>query len=394
MDSVSGLAAMRPDGAIVVAAAHVVTPDGPAGPGWIEVSGGRLQAVGEGKPPRPADVDAGRGWLLPGFIDVHVHGGGGTDFVGGNAEDVVRAVDFHRAHGTTTLLASLVSADADAMESAVTALADLADAGLIAGIHLEGPWLAPTRCGAHDVAALALPTRPTVDRLLTAGRGHVRVVTLAPEVSGGLDAVRQVVAAGAVAAVGHTEADYDLTRGAVAAGARLATHLFNAMRGLHHRAPGPVAALLESPEVLVELVLDGVHVHPAMAALAAQRAGRDRLLLVTDAMAAAGAPDGDYQLGAREVHVVDGVARLAGRDVIAGSTLTMDAAWRFAVQQCGLSPTDASRAASTNPARMLGLDGRTGALTPGLRADVVVLDGSMRVDRVMDRGQWLPRRVS
>jgi N-acetylglucosamine-6-phosphate deacetylase len=373
---------------LLVAADHVVTPAGSHGPGWIEVRGDLLTAVGHGPPPRPPDVDAEDGWLLPGFIDLHVHGGGGADFMDAQSEDVARVVAFHRAHGTTTMLASLVSAGVDELRTAVAALADLADAGLIAGVHLEGPWLARGRCGAHDPRALTVPKPGDVDRLLEAGRGHVRVVTLAPEVSGGLEAVSRVVGLGAVAAVGHTEADYGLTRRAVDAGARLATHLFNAMSGLHHRAPGPVAALLESPEVGVELVLDGVHVHPAMVALAACAAGPDRLLLVTDAIAAAGAPDGEYRLGAQAVQVRDAVARLAGSDVIAGSTLTMDAAWRFAVQVCGLSPADASRAASTNPARALGLAHRTGALSAGLRADVVVLDRSLRVDRVMAAGRW------
>jgi N-acetylglucosamine-6-phosphate deacetylase len=372
----------------VLAAAHVVTPQGGDGPGWIEVRGDLLTAVGHGPPPRPPDLDAGEGWLLPGFVDLHVHGGGGADFMSARSDDVARAVEFHRGHGTTTMLASLVSAGVDELRTAVAALADLADAGLIAGVHLEGPWLAPGRCGAHDPRALTVPKPEDVDKLLEAGRGHVRVVTLAPEVSGGLEAVSRVAGLGAVAAVGHTEADYGLTRRAVDGGARLATHLFNAMPALHHRAPGPVAALLESPEVGVELVLDGVHVHPAMVALAARAAGPDRLHLVTDAMAAAGAPDGEYRLGAQTVQVRDAVARLAGSDIIAGSTLTMEAAWRFAVQACGLSPADASRAASTNPARTLGLAGRTGALAAGLRADVVVLDRSLRVDRVMAAGRW------
>jgi N-acetylglucosamine-6-phosphate deacetylase len=385
---VSGPPLAGRDVGLVVAAAHVVTPQGSAGPGWITVRGELLTAVGHGQPPRPPDLDVGEGWLLPGFVDLHVHGGGGADFMGAQPEDVTRAVEFHRAHGTTTMLASLVSAGVDELRTAVARLADLVDTGLIAGVHLEGPWLAPSRCGAHDQRALSVPTPEDVDLLLDAGRGHVRVVTLAPELSGGLQAISRVVARGAIAAVGHTEADYALTRRAVDAGARLATHLFNAMPTLHHRAPGPVAALLESPEVGLELVLDGVHVHPAMVHLAVRAAGPDRLHLVTDAMAAAGAPDGEYQLGTQTVQVRDAVPRLADSEVIAGSTLTMDAAWRFAVQTCGLYPTEASRAASTNPARTLGLADRTGALVPGLRADVVVLDGSLQVERTMAAGRW------
>jgi N-acetylglucosamine-6-phosphate deacetylase len=234
---------------------------------------------------------------------------------------------------------------------------------------------------------LRAPAQADIERLLRAGRGAVRVVTLAPELPGGLLAVRRVVAEGAVAAIGHTAADYDTTVRAVAAGARLATHLFNAMPPLHHRAPGPVAALLEAEEVAVELVLDGVHLHPATAALAARRAGGPTVL-VTDAIAAAGAPDGGYRLGGREVTVSNGAAHLAGTDVIAGSTLTMDRAWRNAVELSGFTPVEATLAASTNPARLLGLAAETGALVPGLRADLALLDRALQVTGVMTAGRW------
>jgi N-acetylglucosamine-6-phosphate deacetylase len=288
------------------------------------------------------------------------------------------------------VVASLVTARPDALEAAVAALADLADDGRLAGIHLEGPWLAPAKAGAHDPRLLRDPDPAEIDRLLRAGRGSVRVVTLAPELPGGLAAVRQVAAAGAVPAVGHTAADYDTTLRAVEAGARLATHLFNAMPPLHHRHPGAVAALLEADDVAVELVLDGVHLHPAVAALAARRAGPGRTVLVTDAIAAAGAADGTYRLGDRDVTVAAGTAHLAGTDVIAGSTLTMDAAWRAAVRSCGLTPVEASHAASTTPARVAGLAGVTGALAAGLRADLVLLDRSLEVTGVMAGGRWEP----
>lgn len=385
----SGTGPARPAGDVVVSAGHVVLPETTLSPGWIQVGGATLAAVGAGPPPRSPDLRADDGWLLPGFVDLHVHGGGGADFTAAEPEAVARTVGFHRSHGTTTLLASLVTAEPGQMEAALTGLADLADEGLVTGIHLEGPWIAPARCGAHEPRFLRIPSADAVDRLLRAGRGYVRVVTLAPELDGGEDAVRQLVSSGVVAAIGHTDADYELTRRAVAAGARLATHLYNAMPPLHHRAPGPVAALLEAPGVSVELVLDGIHVHPAMAQLAADRAGPDRVLLVSDAMAAAGMADGEYWLGSQEVRVRAGVARLMDSDVLAGSTLTMDAAWRFAVQRCGWPPSQASRAASTNPARMLGFAGSRGALVPGQLADVVLLDRSMQVQRVMVAGRWV-----
>jgi len=269
----------------------------------------------------------------------------------------------------------------------VERLADVADDGLLAGIHLEGPWLSASHAGAHDPALLADATPAAVDALVTAGRGHVRMVTLAPERPGGLDAVRRLAAAGVAAAIGHTDATYDQARAALDAGATLGTHLFNAMRGLHHREPGPVAALLEHPDAFVELVADGVHVHPAALRLAAD-AKPHRVVLVTDAMAAAAAADGSYRLGRLVVEVIDGVARLAGSGAIAGSTLTMAAAVRHAVREVGLPLEDAVHAATAAPAAMLGLD-RVGALLPGHRADLVVLDDDLEVTRVLHRGRWV-----
>lgn len=373
----------------MLAAGAVVTPDDVLRPGWVQVREGRLVAVHGGVPPRRPDRVLDDGWIVPGFVDTHVHGGGGGDLTTGRVDDVAAATSLHRAHGTTAMVASLVTADLTALQAAVSALADLVDEGRLAGIHLEGPWLAPSRAGAHDPRWLREPAPADVDRLLRAGRGHVRVVTLAPELAGGLAAVRQVTGAGAVAAIGHTAADYDTTLRAVEAGAGVATHLFNAMPAVHHRAPGAVVALLEAEEVAVELVLDGVHLHPAVGRLAAGLAGPLRTLLVTDAIAAAGIGDGIHRLGGREVRVDHGVAHVADSDVIAGSTLTMDRAWRSAVVSCRLSPREASLAASTNPARVLGLAHLTGALVPGLRADLVLLDHSLHVAAVMTAGRWV-----
>ena len=262
------------------------------GPGWLQTEGDRIVALGSGV----VAADAHFPVLVPGFVDVHVHGGAGAAFPGGDVEDALRAVAFHRAHGTTTTLASLVTAAPEELRRAVDALAELVVDGEIAGVHLEGPWLAASRCGAHDPAQLRDPDPGELDELLVTG--VVAMVTLAPERVGALDAVRRVVGAGAVAAVGHTDADFALTRAAIAAGARHATHLFNAMAPLHHREPGPVVALLDDDRVTVELVTDGLHVHPALWEHVVRAAGAHRVAAVTDAMAAAGMPDGAYRLGA------------------------------------------------------------------------------------------------
>ncbi len=366
---------------------RVVTPARVLAPGWLRVEGGTVVEVGEGEPPMPADVSLAGATVVPGFVDVHLHGGGGASFDGGDQDAAETAVRAHLAHGTTTVVASLVTDAVPALAASVVRLADLVDDGLLAGIHLEGPWLSPRYAGAHEPSLLADPTDADVDLLLEAGRGHVRMVTLAPELPGGLGAVERLAAAGVVAAIGHTDATYDVARAALDAGARAGTHLFNAMRGLHHREPGPVAALLEDREIHVELVADGVHVHPSVLALAA-RAKPDRVVLVTDAMAAAAAADGDYRLGRLGVEVRDGVARLADSGAIAGSTLTMGDAVRYAVTVAGLPLLDVVRAASATPAALLGLD-LVGELTPGAVADLVVLDDDLCVQRVMRRGVWV-----
>lgn len=376
---------------MLLTARQVVTPARILAPGWLLLDGDRIVEVGEGPPPRPADVELGPVTVTPGFVDLHVHGGGGASFDAGTADaaDVVAAA--HLTHGTTSMAASLVTDTPGRMADAVRELALLVDDGRLAGIHLEGPWLSPRRSGAHQPGALTHPAPAAIDELLTAGGGAVRMVTLAPELPGGLDAVGRLADAGVLVAIGHTDATYDEARAAIDAGARLGTHLFNAMRPLHHRDPGPVGALLDAP-VDVELIADGVHLHPAvLRTVFAAKPGR--CILVTDAMAAAGAPDGDYRLGPMAIEVRDGVARLAdgsGDGAIAGSTLTMDAAVRFAVRTAGLPLLDVVHAASTAPAAAWGM-ADVGAIEAGRRADLVVLDERLEVVRVMRAGAWLAR---
>ncbi|TDE10991.1 N-acetylglucosamine-6-phosphate deacetylase [Jiangella asiatica] len=378
----------------VIGGARMVTPDGVVEDGWLEVSGRRIAALGVGAPPRPAERDLGGRWLVPGFVDIHSHGGGGGSVVGADPEQVRTFAATHRRHGTTSLMASLVSGGYDDLERDVRALAELVDDGLVLGVHLEGPWISPTRKGAHDESALRAPEPAAVRRLLEAGRGTVRMVTLAPELEHGLDAVRTVVDAGAVAAVGHTDASYEVTTRAIDAGATVATHLFNAMAPVHHRQPGPIVALLEDERVTIELILDGVHLHPAIARLVRGAAGAGRVALVTDAIDATDIGDGDYVLGGLAVRVTNGEARLVEGGSIAGSTLTMDRAFRFAVEQGGFTVLEAVAATSANPAGALGIADRVGALAAGRDADLVVLDESLRVEAVMSRGSWLPEPAS
>ena len=364
-------------------------------PGWIEVSGQTITGVGSGQPPRAADIKLPAVTVVPGFIDTHVHGGGGASFSGGPGQ-TASAVALHRRHGTTSLIASLVSEAPDDLLRQIRSLAGDVGAGLIAGIHLEGPWLAENRCGAHDPALLRDPDPAELRRVFEAAQGTIRMVTLAPERTGALRAISTIIGEGAVAAVGHTDATYEQTRGAIDAGATVATHLFNAMRPIHHREPGPVIALLEDPRVTVEVIADGVHVDAALYRHVARSAGEDRVSLVTDAMSAAGMADGAYRIGPLAVEVTDSVARLAGTDTIAGSTATMDQLFRFAVAASALPRDEALLAAvrqtSINPARALGLP--CPELTAGSRADLVVMDDELMVGDVLFGGVWTGESVS
>jgi N-acetylglucosamine-6-phosphate deacetylase len=386
---------------ILLANARVVTPERVLDPGWVRVEDGRIVSLGEGDHhpaavevgdlgagdlDGPGTIDLARAWVLPGFVDMHVHGGGGASYTSGDPDEARAAAAFHRAHGTTTTLASLVTMGIDELERAVSALVPLIAAGVVAGLHLEGPWLSPLHAGAHDPELLRAPDPQELGRLLDAGDGTVRMVTIAPELPRGLELVRCSLEAGAIAAIGHTDATYAQARAAFDAGAQVATHLYNAMRPQHHREPGPVAAALEDERVTIELINDGVHVHDALCALAFAFVGSRRTALITDAMAAAGMPDGPYELGPMRVNVHHGVARVADGESIAGSTLTMDRALQRAVQVLGVSIVDAAQAAATTPARLLGL--RTGAVEPGLAADLVILDETLAVNSVIVGGMW------
>ncbi|MGW3343118.1 N-acetylglucosamine-6-phosphate deacetylase [Nonomuraea rubra] len=372
---------------LTLADARIVTPEG-VHEGWLTIEDGRITHVGHGPAPGPGLSVGGR-HVVPGFVDVHNHGGAGGSFPTGDLEQAREAVALHRRHGTTTTMASLVTDTIEGLTRAAAALAELCDEGLVAGIHFEGPYIARSRCGAHDPTRLREPSPQEFARLVKAGRGHVRMLTIAPELPGALDTIRMAVAEGVLAAIGHSEAGYEQTIEGIEAGATVATHLYNAMPPLGHRAPGPVAALLDDERVTVELVNDGVHVHPAMLRLAYEVAGPGRTALITDAMSATGLGDGDYVLGSMAVRVDDGVARLVEGGSIAGSTLTMDVAFRRAVQELGMSLPDAVQVAALTPARLLGLAGRIGSIAVGKAADLLVLSDSLDVDGVLKDGVWI-----
>jgi N-acetylglucosamine-6-phosphate deacetylase len=362
---------------------------------WMLVDGDTIARTGSG----PAEaapvwgeaaerVDVAGHWLVPGFIDLHTHGGGGASFDDG-PEAIATALAAHRAHGTTRTLLSLVASPMDRVRETLGSIAELAASDpLVLGAHLEGPFLAETRRGAHNPHYLREPQPAILDELLEAARGSVRQVTMAPELPGAMEAIDVLVELGITVAVGHTEASFELAQEAFDRGARLLTHAFNAMPGIHHRKPGPIVAAFEDDRVTLELILDGLHVHPDVAAMAFASAP-GRIALVTDAMAAAASQDGDYRLGSLNVTVRDGLAVLSGTSTIAGSTLTQDAALRMAIERARVTPARAVEALTLVPARVLGLEKRFGYLKPGFAADAVLLDHAWNVTSVWAAGRKL-----
>ncbi|MGO4596149.1 N-acetylglucosamine-6-phosphate deacetylase [Terrabacter sp. 2RAF25] len=367
----------------------------------VRVEGERIAAVtpldpGTEPPGVAHAAERVGGTMLPAYVDIHCHGGGGSAFTDLSDEAAAAAARHHHAHGSTSLLASLVTMTPRELERGVAMLAELCDDGLVDGIHLEGPWLAEARCGAHDPTLLRDPSLAEVERLLELGRGHVRQVTLAPERDHGLDLVRWLASGGVHAAIGHTTAAYATVEAAVAAGADIATHLFNGMDPWHHREPGAVAALLRSAargHVTVELIADGAHLSDDTVRTVLDLVGADHVAFVSDAMAAAGVGDGAYVLGGLSVVVERGVARLrsdpdgTAPGSIAGGTSHVGDIVARAVG-AGIPLPYAVRPATRTPARALGLADR-GSLAAGSRADVVVVDDAARTTRVMRRGAWL-----
>jgi N-acetylglucosamine-6-phosphate deacetylase len=396
----------------VLVAARVATPTELLENGFVVIEGGSVSEVGFGAPPTTATaVDLGDMLIAPGFVDVHVHGGGGAQVNCPTREEVEASVRimarFHARHGTTALLATTVSDSPEALRAAVEGVAVVATAprrdlglgnlktgpvgqdgagAIVLGSHLEGPWIARSRAGAQFVPALRPPSVAELDDLVARGGGTVRLVTIAPELEGALDLIAAALAAGVVVSIGHTDADYATTKLAFDAGARHATHLFNAMAPVHHRRPGPIAAALGDERVSLEIIADGVHIHPALIALVATLAP-ERLVLVTDAIGAAGAPPGLHRLGPLEVLVTDGRAVLAGNaETVAGSVLTMDKAVAMAVDVARVPLLTALNAASLHPAKVL-REHRKGRLTPGADADLVVLDRQLDVVATVVGGQ-------
>ena len=348
----------------------------------------------------PADC-----FIFPGLVDLHCHGGNGGDFSGGDEASARRAIDFHHRSGTTTLLASMVTASREDLLRDVRLLAKLADEGHIAGLHLEGPFLSPVRCGAQNPEYLLDPDPALLEELIGAAAGRLATMSYAPELPGAAALVDLMTSHGVTPSLGHTDCDDQTAAASLAAGREglesagfdgvsslpTVTHLFNAMPPLHHREPGPVAACLraaQSGKAVVELIGDGVHLDPRTVATVFQLVGAANIALVTDSMAAAGRPDGSYRLGSSTVTVRDGVATLDSTGSIAGGTATMLDVVRRTVD-AGVGLADAVFAATAVPAAILGASDEVGGLRRGLSADALVVDADLALAGVLRRGRWL-----
>lgn len=387
------------DARIVVRGRVIGSSGGEIDDGVVECDAGVITWVGAAAEYRGPGTLPGRSddLVLPGLIDLHCHGGAGFGFPNADAAGARVAAEHHRGQGSTGLLGSLVSAPAEVLVEQAGVLAGVVADGALLGVHLEGPFLSVARCGAQDPAAIVAGDPGLFERVCEAARGTVRSMTLAPETARFPALLAAMRRHGVVPSLGHTDADTATTAAAIAdarGGPVTATHLFNGMPPLHHRAPGPAGACLAAAgrgDMILELIADGAHLAPETVAMVFDTVGPDRIALVSDAMAAAGMHDGDYRLGALDVRVRQGVARLATANgspgALAGSTMRLLDVVRHTVFHAAVPLGDAVAAATRTPARVLGLDGDRGTLAPGYRADLVVTDGMLRPRRVLVAGQ-------
>jgi N-acetylglucosamine-6-phosphate deacetylase len=389
---------------LLITDARIVTPTRVIDGGWLLAEQGVIAAVGAGEPdgsvvgPHRDDLEvaaADGAWLLPGFVDVHVHGALGHEAMDGELEGLDVMARFYARHGVTSFLATTWTASTDetlhALHGVVRALPELAGGARLLGAHMEGPYLNPRRCGAQDAASIRPATPDEASRFLDTG--VVRLITVAPEVEGNLDLIAECVRRGIAVSAGHTDATYEQLVAGIDRGVRHVTHTFNAMRPLHHREPGVVGGAMTVDSLTVELIADDIHVDPVvMKALYAAR-GHDGVVLVTDAMRATGMPPGSYAVGERTVVLDDGAVRLPDGS-LAGSVLTFDTALRNLARATGCAVTELWPVASRNAAGVAGVGDRKGSIVVGYDADLVLFDDDVRVELTVVEGQIVHRRAS
>ena len=383
---------------MIIKGADILTPDGIIKSGILFSKDGIITRVSPMGSERPQvghehdnEIYDGAGLtLVPGFIDIHCHGGGGYDTLDGTYESLERMYLAHAVHGTTAILPTTMAAPHETLVQAARLIGKVMEteapfcAG-IPGLHLEGPWINPGSRGAQPIEGIRMPSIKELDILVQAANGYVKMITVAPEMPGALDLIKYSVSMGIKVSLGHSSATYDQVIAAVEAGATHITHAYNGMSGLHHRYPGMVGAMLTCSRLTADVVLDGFHLHRAAAEILRKCKGKERLALITDATMAAGMPSGKYELGGQEVIYSAGAVRLRDGS-LAGSALTLDNAVKYAVSELGCSLEEAIAMVSATPARVIGIDDRKGSIEVGKDADLVLLDSSLQVQATIVNG--------
>lgn len=360
----------------------------------IYIENGKIIAIGDKKdifePGETEVIDAGEGFIVPGFIDMHVHGGGGFDIMDGKYEAVQQVASAHSRFGTTAFLPTTMTMGKDkiieSLKSVKKAFVKGTGAAEILGVHLEGPYINSERKGAQKKEDIKNPSIEEFLELNLASGDLIRLVTIAPEMPGAIELIRWLSEHKIIASVGHSNATYEQVQESIRAGLNHVTHTFNAMSGLNHRDPGVAGAALSSPELTVEMIADGVHLHPAVMKILTLVKGTEKIVLITDAIRATSMPEGTYDLGGQDVIVSNGQARLKD-GTLAGSILTMDKAVRNMISMVGVPLKEAIQMATINPAKCLGVEGRKGSLAAGKDADIVILDKKLEVKLTMVKGK-------
>ncbi|MCT1400085.1 N-acetylglucosamine-6-phosphate deacetylase [Paenibacillus sp. p3-SID867] len=378
---------------------QVLTPNGICEDGVLAIQGESISYAGDASG-LPADLKLAAaevihqpdGYIIPGFIDIHVHGGNGEDFMDASKDVLDKITSFHSSQGTTAMLATTMTAPKAAIDHVLQEVNDYQSQGMpytrLVGVHLEGPFISPKWPGAQNPEHIVHANIDWLEEWVSTYPGLVRQVTLAPEREGALEAISWLNTHGIVAALGHTDATYEEVEAAVEAGLSHGVHTFNAMTGLHHRKPGVVGAMLSDDRLSCEIIADGIHVHPAAIRILSRMKQEGNLILITDAMSATGMADGEYTIGDLPVVVENGIATLkSNRDSLAGSTLTMIKGFQLLVREVGLSIEQASRVGSLNPAAKIGIADLTGSLEAGKLADVLMLSSDLELQGVWIQGQ-------
>lgn len=381
-------------GTVIIANAKIVTEREVIENGSIVLSEGKIVSIGKDAAVSEANaetIDAEGGWVLPGFIDVHVHGGYGADFMDASRESLDTITRFHNGHGTTSIVATTLTGPKDRLANVLDAVNDYRKGDMpyaqIVGVHLEGPFINVKYKGAQNPAYIVPPQKDWLVEWHAKYPGLIRQLSLAPETEGALELIAWLRQQGINAAAAHTDATYDQVIAAADAGLNQAVHTFNAMSPLHHRNPGTAGAVMTDDRICAEVIADGHHVHPACIRLLTKAKPDDKLVIITDAMSATGLTDGIYDLGGLAVNVSGGVAMLVEGNSLAGSTLTMIGALRYVVENVGVSVPLASRYMSGNPARQLGIFESTGSLEVGKQADVLLVGADLTLQRVWTKGK-------